>query len=61
VVTLAGFVKNFSAKAGAAAKRVAGVVGVANDLVVPIPNVDEKPDPDIARDLTRWATAAARA
>lgn len=52
VVTLTGFIKSFSDKyeAEAAAKRVAGVVGVANDLEVRIPNVDERPDPDIARD-----------
>jgi osmotically-inducible protein OsmY len=52
VVTLAGFVKSYTDKyeAEAAAKRVAGVVGVANDLEVRIPSVDERPDPDIARD-----------
>src|ERR1700730_11007099 len=52
VVALAGFVKSFTDKyeAEAAAKRVAGVVGVANDLEVRIASVDERPDPDIARD-----------
>jgi osmotically-inducible protein OsmY len=52
VVTLAGFVKSYTDKyeAEAAAKRVAGVVGVANDLEVRLPSVDERPDPDIARD-----------
>ena len=52
VVALAGFVKSFTDKyeAEAAAKRVAGVVGVANDLEVRMPSVDERPDPDIARD-----------
>jgi osmotically-inducible protein OsmY len=52
VVTLAGFVKSFTDKyeAEAAAKRVAGVMGVANDLEVRMPGVDERPDPDIARD-----------
>jgi osmotically-inducible protein OsmY len=52
VLTLAGFVKSFTDKyeAEAAAKRVAGVVGVANDLEVRMPSVDERPDPDIARD-----------
>jgi osmotically-inducible protein OsmY len=52
VVTLTGFVKNYLDKyeAEAAAKRVAGVVGVANDIEVRMPNVDERPDPDIARD-----------
>jgi len=52
VVTLAGFVHRYSEKieAEAAAKRVAGVVGVANDIEVRVPAVDERPDPEIARD-----------
>lgn len=52
VVMLSGFVKSFTDKyeAEAAAKRVAGVVGIANDLEVRMPAVDERPDPDIARD-----------
>jgi osmotically-inducible protein OsmY len=52
VVTLAGFVRSFMQKyqAEADAKRVAGVVAVANDLEVRLPSVDERPDPDIARD-----------
>ncbi len=52
VVTLAGFVKSYTEKyeAEGAAKRVAGVAGVANDLEVRLPSVDERPDPDIARD-----------
>ena len=52
VVTLAGFVKNYADKyeAESAAKRVAGVLGVANDIEVRIPSVDERPDPEIARD-----------
>ena len=52
VVTLAGFVKSYTDKYEAeyAAKRVAGVVGVANDLEVRLPSVDQRPDPDIARD-----------
>jgi osmotically-inducible protein OsmY len=52
VVTLAGFVKSFTDKyeAEAAAKRVAGVAAVANDLEVRLPAIDERPDPDIARD-----------
>jgi osmotically-inducible protein OsmY len=52
VVTLAGFVKSYSEKYEAenAAKRVAGVVAVANDLEVRLPSVDERPDPEIARD-----------
>jgi osmotically-inducible protein OsmY len=52
VVTLTGFVKSYSDKfeAEAAAKRVAGVVAVANDIEVRMPSVDERPDPEIARD-----------
>lgn len=52
VVALSGFVKSYSEKyeAEMAAKRVAGVVGVANDIEVRLPSVDERPDPDIARD-----------
>jgi osmotically-inducible protein OsmY len=52
VVTLAGFVRSFMQKyqAEADAKRVAGVIAVANDLDVRLPGVDERPDPDVARD-----------
>jgi osmotically-inducible protein OsmY len=52
VVALAGYVKSFVDKyeAEAAAKRVNGVVGVANDIEVRLPGVDQRPDPDIARD-----------
>jgi osmotically-inducible protein OsmY len=52
VVMLPGFVKSYTDKyeAEAAAKRVAGVVAVANDLEVRMPAVDERPDPDMARD-----------
>ena len=52
VVTLTGFIKSYNDKweAERDAKRVAGVLGVANDLEVRLPNIDERPDPDIARD-----------
>ena len=52
VVTLTGFVHSYVDKyeAEAAAKRVAGVVGLANDIEVRLRNVDEKPDPEIARE-----------
>jgi osmotically-inducible protein OsmY len=52
VVTLTGFVRSYTDKYEAenAAKRVAGVVGVANDIEVRMPSVDERPDPEIARD-----------
>ena len=52
VVTLAGFVKSYVDKTEAevAAKRVAGVVAVANDIAVRLPATDERPDPEIARE-----------
>src|SRR5258708_20206695 len=52
VVTLAGFVKRYSDRLEAeiAAKRVAGVKAVANDIEVRLPAIDQRPDPDIARD-----------
>jgi osmotically-inducible protein OsmY len=51
-VTLVGFVRSFLQKYEAEddAKRVAGVVAVANDIEVRLPNIDERPDPEIARD-----------
>lgn len=52
VVTLAGFAKTYGEKfqAETAAQRVSGVLGVANDIEVRLPNTDHRPDPDIARD-----------
>jgi osmotically-inducible protein OsmY len=52
VVTLTGFVRSYAQKteAESAAKRVAGVVGLANDIDVRLPTIDQRPDPDIARD-----------
>ena len=52
VVTLTGFTRSFSEKweAERAVKHVAGVVGVANDIEVRLPSVDQRPDPEIARD-----------
>ena len=52
VVTLSGFVRSYGQKraAEAAAKRVAGVLGVANDLEVRLPIIHQRPDPEIARD-----------
>jgi osmotically-inducible protein OsmY len=49
---LAGFVRSYTEKyeAEAAAKRVAGVVDVVDDLEVRLPGIDERPDPEIARD-----------
>src|ERR1700743_1383089 len=52
VVTLTGFVRSYGQKlqAEADAKRVSGVVGVANDIEVRLPELDQRPDPAIARD-----------
>jgi osmotically-inducible protein OsmY len=52
VVTLAGYVTGYGDKwsAGKAAQRVAGVVGMANDIEVRVPNASQRPDPEIARD-----------
>jgi osmotically-inducible protein OsmY len=52
VVTLTGFVRSYTQKwqAESDAKRVAGVVGVANDIEVRLPTGSERPDPEIARD-----------
>src|SRR5258706_13327195 len=51
IVILAGFVRSYSERhlAEAAAKRVAGVLAVANDLEVRLPEMDQRPDPEIAR------------
>src|ERR1700682_5793655 len=53
VVTLTGFVRSYAHKLAAesAAKRVAGVVGLANDIEVRLPGADERPDPEIAREV----------
>jgi osmotically-inducible protein OsmY len=52
VVTLTGFARSYAQKweAEKAAKRVAGVRGVANDIEVQLPVGDERPDPEIARE-----------
>jgi osmotically-inducible protein OsmY len=52
VVTLTGFAHSYSDKfeAERAAKRVAGVVGLANDIEVRLSPADQRPDPEIARD-----------
>jgi osmotically-inducible protein OsmY len=51
IVTLTGFTKTYADKfeAEAAAKRIVGVLGVANDIQVRLPG-EERPDPDIARE-----------
>jgi osmotically-inducible protein OsmY len=52
VVTLTGFVRSYTQiwQAERDAKRIAGVVGVANDIEVRIPASGQRPDPEIARD-----------
>jgi osmotically-inducible protein OsmY len=53
VVSLTGFVGSYGQKmqAEAAAKRVSGVMAVANDIEVRLASGDSRPDPEIARDL----------
>jgi osmotically-inducible protein OsmY len=64
VVTLTGFVRTYSQKLEAerAAKRVAGVVGVANDIEVRLESGNERPDPELARDavaaIKSWLPAS---
>jgi hypothetical protein len=51
-VTLAGFAASFNDKfeAEGAAKRAAGVVGLANDIAVRLPNVDLRQNPAASAD-----------
>jgi osmotically-inducible protein OsmY len=55
VVTLTGFVRSYRQKrqAEADAKRVSGVVGLANDIEVRLPIINKKPDPEIAREAVK--------
>ena len=55
VVTLSGFVDNYAKKYNAerAAKRVAGVKAVVNELEVKLPFSDERTDEDIAKSAVR--------
>jgi osmotically-inducible protein OsmY len=52
VVALTGFVRSYTQRTQAErdAKRVAGVLGVANDIEVRLPVIDQRPDPEIVRD-----------
>ncbi|MEA2728294.1 MAG: hypothetical protein QOF70_2769 [Acetobacteraceae bacterium] len=52
VATLTGFVRSYTQKwqAERDAKRVSGVVGVANDIEVRLPISSQRTDPEIARD-----------
>jgi len=60
VVLLSGFTRSYVDRfeAERAAKRVAGVAGVANNLEVRLPAVDQRPDPDIARDAVQAIRSA---
>ena len=53
IVSLTGFVASYREKlrAAADAKRIAGVMAVADDIVVRLASSDSRPDPEIARDL----------
>jgi osmotically-inducible protein OsmY len=53
VVSLTGYASDYSQKlhAEADAKRISGVMAVANDIEVRLASIDARPDPDIARDL----------
>jgi osmotically-inducible protein OsmY len=52
VVTLSGIVRGYLQRRRAErdAKRVAGVVGLVNNIKVHLPIIHSRPDPDIARD-----------
>src|SRR3981189_3166689 len=52
VVTLTGFVRSFRQRRTAEqdVKRVAGVMGVVNNIEVRLPIIHRRPDPEIARD-----------
>jgi osmotically-inducible protein OsmY len=51
-VTLTGFVRSFRQRRRAEqdVKRVAGVVGIVNNIEVRLPIIHRRPDPEIARD-----------
>ena len=53
VVSLTGFATSYRQKlrAEADAKRISGVMAVANDIEVRLASADSRPDPEIARDL----------
>jgi osmotically-inducible protein OsmY len=53
VVELTGLVRSYSQKRQAEidTKRMPGIVAVANDIEVRLPIIDQRPDPEIARDV----------
>jgi hypothetical protein len=52
VVTLSGYVRSYMQRweAEKTAKRVTGVVAVANDIEVRLPIFNQRPDPEVARE-----------
>ena len=62
IVMLGGFVRSYNDRweAERSAKRVAGVLAVANDLEVRLPGADERPDPEIAHDAVAALKARLR-
>jgi osmotically-inducible protein OsmY len=55
VVTVTGFVRSYMQKTQAErdAQRVAGTLGLANDIEVRLPYINKRPDPEIARDAVQ--------
>jgi osmotically-inducible protein OsmY len=55
VVTLTGFVRSYTQKwqAERDAKRVSGVLAVANDIEVRLPVIHQEPDPEVARNIVQ--------
>lgn len=55
IVTFTGYVRSFNEKwqAEDAARRVTGVAGIANDLELRLPEIDQRPDPEIAHDAVQ--------
>lgn len=53
VVTLTGYVRSYMQQLQAEkdAKRIAGVTAVANDIQVRLPFINQRPDPEVARDV----------
>jgi len=62
IVMLGGFVRSYNDRweAERSAKRVDGVLAVANDLEVRLPGADERPDPEIAHDAVAALKARLR-
>jgi osmotically-inducible protein OsmY len=66
IVTLSGYVRSYIQKREAenGVKRVAGVIGVANEIEVQLPRMDERPDHLIAHDavaeLRKWLPAVSK-